>query len=316
MSKTKPPAAPQGNRLLARLPPEEYQSPPPPLASRPAGVEARPLRGSVAHRLRLLPEPRCRLGSDRDGRRQGHRGSDDRGRGHGGPAAPRRGQNNGQPDDRAGSRRGHADGRGRAAGRGQPGQPLAPVAGPLPHRLSGPGFAGGGLQRPALGSPALLPLAVDDPGPGALGRVPDDARVPGRDARRAAFHRLRGSRTLPGGRLDPLQPGEMHRPRPGGPEGRFLRVLPGDRTRNSSACSVEHEGMAEESLCNVAEFRNVHSMKRACPVCRRAYRRIRKQAITRRNMVRWQTERRVSPPTNRLSESVTVASPGEKIGEV
>ena len=25
MPKTKPPAAPQGNRLLARLPPEEYQ---------------------------------------------------------------------------------------------------------------------------------------------------------------------------------------------------------------------------------------------------------------------------------------------------
>ena len=38
MPKTKPPAAPQGNRLLARLPPEEYHAPPPP-ASRPAGVK-------------------------------------------------------------------------------------------------------------------------------------------------------------------------------------------------------------------------------------------------------------------------------------
>ena len=103
---------------------------------------------------------------------------------------------------------------------------LAPVADPLPHRLSCRGFAGRGLQWPALGSPALLPMAVDDPGPGALGCLPNDARVPGRDARRAAFYCLRGSRTLPGERIDPLQPGETHCPRSGWLDGRFLRVLP------------------------------------------------------------------------------------------
>ena len=54
------------------------------------------------HRLRLLPELGCRLGSDRDGRRQGHRASDDRGRGHGGPTASRWGRDTSQPGYRAG----------------------------------------------------------------------------------------------------------------------------------------------------------------------------------------------------------------------
>ena len=229
MPKTKPPAAPPGNRLLARLPPEEYQRLLPrlqlvPLELKHVLYEARspidyayfPNRGVVSA-LTVMEDGRAievaTIGDE------------------GMVGLPL------LVGAKTTANRVIVQVPGEALRMAEdvlreevePGQPLAPVAGPLPHRLSCPGFAGGGLQRPALGSPALLPLAVDDPGPGALGRVPDDARVTGRDARRAAFHRLRGSRTLPRGRLDPLQPGEIHRPRPGGPEGRFLRVLPEDQ---------------------------------------------------------------------------------------
>ena len=66
-------------------------------------------------------------------------------------------------------------------------------------------------------------------------------------------------------RLDTIQPGEIHRPRPGGSEGRFLRVLPGDHRGIRAIVRLSTKGKAQDQS---------RDSSRGFPVCRKAYRRL------------------------------------------
>src|SRR5262249_42530065 len=82
-----------------------------------------------------------------------------------------------------------------------------------------------GLQPPALGGRAPVPVALDDARPGGERPVPAHPGVHGADARRPPPHRQpRGQHVTEGG-ADPIQPGEGDGPGPARPGVRRLRVL-------------------------------------------------------------------------------------------
>ena len=175
---SKPPAVPQGNRLLARLPPEEYQRLFPrlqlvPLALKHVLYEARspidyayfPNQGVVSALTVMEDGSAIEVATIGD-------------EGMVGLPLIIGSQDNGQWDDRTGSR-GEALRMAEDVLREEVPARTArcgSIAGPLPHRLSWPRFRRRWLATACIRFiSALLPLVVDDPGPGAFGRVPDDA---------------------------------------------------------------------------------------------------------------------------------------------